>query len=918
MMDARNPATDTSSVDVDEATVIQFVTSLHQQAQQALSGIERPGFLQMMRLHPLDKRPVFTRFRIGDVDAMAQQAIADARAGHNVYIEGRTISEKTPRNVRGGIEHTAFVFALVVDSDADKGKAANRDLGGSASLVVETSPGNRHYWFFLKEGVHAADAKPIGEAVRQALGSDYDTGTVTQPYRVAGTPNYPNEAKRKRGRTTVERTSIVAVHPERRCTLEDLRSLFPSPRRSRREGNASGAWKKFLSLLDRTDAAEYGSDRSRMLFAALLLAINAGVDDATINNAILDPAHVGKPIYEHCWHNGKSDSGTREYLARQIERARDKVRGREEYFEQGGSIFWKKPGKDSLPLANFTARIAEDVKIDDGSSHARRQFTIEYSIGGREGTARVPADQFDSLNWVTRELGADAIVTPGPQIKQHLANAIKSMERDARRTGTIYAHLGWRKEDGQWLYLHADGAIGANGPVGGIRVELEGELSDFALPTATVGGPREVLQSSLRMLDMAPTRITWPLLAATYLAPLGEFVPITVTPFFTGGTGTRKSAMQAVAQAHWYNEQNGKKLPANWSSTANSLEALAFRAKDALLVIDDFCPRGSAVDVQRYHHAAERIFRAQGNRAGRGRMNADGTLRTEMYPRGILAASGEDTPSGHSLRARMIICDISPDDVNLSVLTEMQSAANAGTLKEAMAGYIQYVAGQDKDLLKKRVGDLRAEAAGMIRDGHTRTPENAALLMLGVENLLGYAMHIGCDVVVGRLKKDAWEALLATGQQQDRQQRDEQPAPRFIGLLQGLLSSGGAHIRDAHSHHPPQHARILGWTETEYGDKVQLRPGGRSIGWIDERGDDLFLDPNATYAELHQFAQRQGQPLPLTQGALWKRLQEAGLLEPGEDGRHTVKKSIDGRRPRVLHLKVSKVLEIEPGSGSTI
>ena len=35
-----------------------------------------------------------------------------------------------------------------------------------------------------------------------------------------------------------------------------------------------------------------------------------------------------------------------------------------------------------------------------------------------------------------------------------------------------------------------------------------------------------------------------------------------------------------------------------WSSTANSLEALAFHAKDALLVIDDFAPQGSGTDVQ--------------------------------------------------------------------------------------------------------------------------------------------------------------------------------------------------------------------------------------------------------------------------------------------------------------------------------
>src|ERR1700747_261609 len=105
-MDARNPANHAPSTDVDEATIRKFVSLIHKQAERALNGVKLPGFLQLTRLHPLDNKLVPTRFRVGDVDGMAQQAIADARAGHNVYVEGRTISEQTPRGKRGGIEQT--------------------------------------------------------------------------------------------------------------------------------------------------------------------------------------------------------------------------------------------------------------------------------------------------------------------------------------------------------------------------------------------------------------------------------------------------------------------------------------------------------------------------------------------------------------------------------------------------------------------------------------------------------------------------------------------------------------------------------------------------------------------------------------------------------------------------------------------
>jgi len=255
----RTPAADKQRVAVDEETVRKFVSLIHEQAARALNGIERPGVLQLTRLHPLDKKLVPTRFRIDDVDGMTKQAIADAKAGHNAYVEARTVAEGTPPHKRGDINDTGFVFALVVDSDADKGQATNRDLSRLASLVIETSPGNRHYWFFLNQAVRAGDAQPVGEAMRQALGTDSDTGTVTQPYRVAGTPNYPGKAKRKRGRTTVERTFIIDAQPDRSWTLDELRLQFSGPKQKSGGGNGT------RSLRPTTNERTKGGNATRIL-----------------------------------------------------------------------------------------------------------------------------------------------------------------------------------------------------------------------------------------------------------------------------------------------------------------------------------------------------------------------------------------------------------------------------------------------------------------------------------------------------------------------------------------------------------------------------------------------------------------------------------------------------------------------------
>ena len=100
------------------------------------------------------------------------------------------------------------------------------------------------------------------------------------------------------------------------------------------------------------------------------------------------------------------------------------------------------------------------------------------------------------------------------------------------------------------------------------------------------------------------------------------------------------------------------RLSGNWSSTDNALEGLAFVVKDAILVVDDFAPSTSRNDADRQHNTAERLIRGQGNHSGRGRMRADSSLRPPKPPRGLILATGEDVPRGHSITARLCVVDV--------------------------------------------------------------------------------------------------------------------------------------------------------------------------------------------------------------------------------------------------------------------
>jgi hypothetical protein len=165
---------------------------------------------------------------------------------------------------------------------------------------------------------------------------------------------------------------------------------------------------------------------------------------------------------------------------------------------------------------------------------------------------------------------------------------------------------------------------------------------------------------------LAPDPVAFSHLAMTYRAAIDspEF-----SGWLSGPTGAQKSKLAALCQQHYGAEMIRVRLPGNWASTDNALEGMAFVAKDALFVIDDFAPPTSRADGDRQHRVAERLIRGQGNHAGRQRMRQDGTLRPPKPPRGPILATGEDIPRAHSIAARLWAVEVRKGEVNKVRLT---------------------------------------------------------------------------------------------------------------------------------------------------------------------------------------------------------------------------------------------------------
>jgi hypothetical protein len=517
-------------------------------------------------------------------------------------------------------------------------------------------------------------------------------------------------------------------------------------------------------------------------------------------------------------------------------------------------LVMEKPTKDGpvdVPLTNFSARIVGDAIEDDGAEQ-RRSFEIEAELRGRRSSFSVPAERYIGMGWPPEHLGAAAIVYPGFGTKDHARAAIQMLSGDVPLRHR-YAHIGWREIGGRWMYLHAGGGpIGPNGPLSGIEVSLgEGRLGDYSLPTPPSGDDlARAIHASLRFLELAPPTITVPLLAAVYRAPLGEASPVDLSLALVGPTGTQKTELTAMAQAHYGAAFNGRRLPANWTSTENALEKQAFATKDALMVVDDFAPTGTTYDVARLHRTADRLLRAQGNRSGRGRMRADTTLRAEYYPRGLIVSSGEDVPRGQSLRSRMLVLEVSPGAVDLGVLTEVQQAAAQGLLASAMSGYLLWLAPRMDDL-KGTSGPPEGVKGGSRRRGRARPdPGRRGEPCSGLETFLQFAAECGAvtDVqqrIAGRGPSGAHRGGERAGGASVRGGAD----PTVPGPPRGLHRGRDAHFASSRRAGSPRMPGAGGGARgspgrNEYRALRVAAAGQSAVGWLAEDGS-LLLEPGA-------------------------------------------------------------------------
>jgi hypothetical protein len=588
------------------------------------------------------------------------------------------------------------------------------------------------------------------------------------------------------------------------------------------------------------------------------------------------------------------------------------------YFVKNDSFYHVRDGEYEK-LTNFTASIVEEITKDDGA-----KTEIFYKISGihADGTplpaAEVSSEAFKGMGWAHSAYGSRAVIYAGLGTQDHVRAAIQLSSTDVKRW-VVYSHTGWRRICDEWRYLTSCGALGASGLLADIGVELGDRLRFYLLPGLPEGvSAIEAVRTSLRFLDLATPAVAYGLFSSIYRAPLGEVDPIDFSDFLHGFTGTLKSELGGIAQAHYGSGFRGKNLPASWSATGNYLEKLAFLAKDVLLVIDDFIPTGSISEASAMHSKADRVLRASGNLSGRGRMASDTSLRSTYSPRGLDLGTGEDIPKGHSLRSRLNLIEIKPGDVDLALLTELQRHAANGVLAGAMSAYIQWLAPRIdgfKETFPEIKIELRDRASREVKT-HLRTPEIVASKMLGIDTFLKFAVEVQAisESQAADIWQKAWRTFCEADSVQAELQATENPVVRFLDLLRTALVMGLANVEEFAGGSPTKNPEAWGWESvtTHSGgiESTSYRAKGRKIGWVS--GTNLYLDPDASYLTVQEIASKSGTPLTISPIVLRKRMDERGLIQQKVKGSLIKLMPIQGTKYKVLHILTTAVGNADP------
>jgi len=567
------------------------------------------------------------------------------------------------------------------------------------------------------------------------------------------------------------------------------------------------------------------------------------------------------------------------------------------------------------PLGNFWARISHELMVDDGLNPPTVRYSIEGGLASGQTLqpVQVEARAFGKLDWISDSWGMRPIITLPPGKSYLLARAIQEVSMESVQRERLYTFTGWHDCDGKRGFLSASGWLGEDGLNDQIRVDLgSNNLRHYALSKEEIE-PEEAVRATLEFLTLGPRKVTAPLWAAMYAAPLTSLRPLNAVLSVYGTTQSGKSTLSHLALTHFgtgFVQGRDYHAPIDWTSTVTAIEAAMFLAKDVPLVIDDFAPQFSSLaEARAMHKKAHHVVRSVGNRSARGRSRADLSQQNTRFPRGLVIMTAENPLIGQSIVGRMLYVGVEPGDIlptsgntnnDENKLTNLQTKAQQGLLSQAMKLYLQYLAENWERIAKEYPFLVDKAAQGVRQAGNlqNRLPDSYAVLAAAQELALRCFedMQLIPWKDVDEMIQENNVALLGLIQNQAEQVAAESPVRKFFTAIASLLVEGKVYLAPRtqdEEYQPPIHANPIGYYDPGLDQKV------------------IYLRTETSLAQAKEFWRGLDENLDIMPDALRRQLRQVdGLLAQVGERQVEASKLCAGIRQRVLIVDVRKVEQL--------
>lgn len=445
-----------------------------------------------------------------------------------------------------------------------------------------------------------------------------------------------------------------------------------------------------------------------------------------------------------------------------------------------------------------------------------------------------------------------------PNASQRICNYVSSQSARLEKRH-YYCEVGWwRGENGQHFYAHDKAGIPGVVCETGKSITLSGR-SD----------PKQAFQNAQQFGFVSPERDkSLTLLLVAHLALLSSIFrdaghEIHFVTFIEGESGSLKTAVATCLFALF--DGSEKEVPANFADTTTALEHKMFETADSVLVMDDYHPATSKEQGNRMVETLETLIRFYGDGVGKARGTADGGIRRERRPQGIVVVTGEDRGGSHSSRLRSLFIQVHKSMTKTSQPTFIGEHLkiyqnDPSLLRDHYYYFIEYIASRYDDYvawIHNNFDELRrfVEKSGI---KEKRLVDVAVQLMLTANIVLDYGENCGA-IKQGEtgFHYEAWvRAIIAVVRTSEAESADMDPSAMYLYAIKSMMDAGELRIAK---------------TQPQYGEKPAQFDGFYWAG-------DLCLEPDHTHEKVLRFWASQKKHFSPSQHKISRALYEAGVL----------------------------------------